>query len=72
MSMSINPAFLDDGGEVVLGISIRRQGVRDKKTLARIRSLTIPPAWRDRWICCDAQGHIQAIGCDAKEGREQV
>ena len=44
--------------------------VGDKETLARIRSLTIPPAWRDIWICRDAQGHIQAIGRDAK-GRKQ-
>ena len=25
--------------------------VRDKETLARIRSLVIPPAWKDVWIC---------------------
>src|SRR5574338_465865 len=46
------------------------KAVRDKETLARIRSLTIPPAWRDIWICRDGQGHIQAIGRDAK-GRKQ-
>lgn len=44
--------------------------VRDKEILTRIRSLTIPPAWQDLWICRDAQGHIQAIGRDAK-GRKQ-
>ncbi len=44
--------------------------VRDPTTLARIRSLAIPPAWRDVWICKDPQGHIQATGRDAK-GRKQ-
>ncbi|TDB93423.1 DNA topoisomerase IB [Actinomadura sp. 7K534] len=36
----------------------------------RIRSLVIPPAWTDVWICPDADGHIQAIGTDAA-GRRQ-
>src|SRR5262245_25030578 len=38
--------------------------VRDAGTLARIRSLVIPPAWSDVWICPRAEGHIQAIGRD--------
>jgi DNA topoisomerase-1 len=36
----------------------------------RIRSLAIPPAWTDVWICPFANGHIQATGRDAK-GRKQ-
>ena len=44
--------------------------VRDKATIARIRKLAIPPAWRDVWICPDANGHIQATGRDAR-GRKQ-
>jgi DNA topoisomerase IB len=44
--------------------------VRDPGTLARIRSLVIPPAWQDVWICSDAAGHIQAIGTDVA-GRRQ-
>lgn len=44
--------------------------VDDEPTLARIRSLAIPPAWTDVWICPDAQGHLQATGRDAK-GRKQ-
>jgi DNA topoisomerase IB len=36
----------------------------------RCRSLVIPPAWRDVWICPYPNGHIQAIGTDAK-GRRQ-
>lgn len=38
--------------------------------LKRIRSLVIPPAWRDVWICPDPNGHLQATGRDAK-GRKQ-
>jgi DNA topoisomerase-1 len=64
------------------GISRRRAGkgffyigpdgqtIRDKKQLARIRSLAIPPAWTSVWICPDPNGHIQAWGRDAK-GRKQ-
>jgi DNA topoisomerase IB len=44
--------------------------VRDPGTLARIRSLVIPPAWQDVWICPDPAGHIQATGTDAA-GRRQ-
>ena len=38
--------------------------------LRRIKSLAIPPAWTDVWICPFADGHIQATGRDAK-GRKQ-
>jgi DNA topoisomerase-1 len=44
--------------------------VADEATLARIRSLAIPPAYTDVWICPRADGHIQATGRDAK-GRKQ-
>jgi DNA topoisomerase-1 len=44
--------------------------VRDPETLARIRALAIPPAWRDVWICPAPNGHLQAVGRDAR-GRKQ-
>jgi DNA topoisomerase I len=44
--------------------------IEDEETLARIRGLGIPPAWRDVWICPDPLGHIQATGLDAA-GRKQ-
>ena len=44
--------------------------VANPDTLQRIRSLVIPPAWTDVWICAAADGHIQATGRDAK-GRKQ-
>ena len=44
--------------------------VRDRATLARIRALAIPPAWADVRIAPSADGHLQAIGRDAR-GRKQ-
>ncbi|HEY8597253.1 MAG TPA: hypothetical protein VIL85_02415 [Thermomicrobiales bacterium] len=44
--------------------------VRDERTLARIKSLGIPPAYTDVWISTDPRGHLQATGRDAK-GRKQ-
>jgi DNA topoisomerase IB len=51
--------YLDPGGHRV-----------DGETLERIRSLAIPPAWKDVWICADPHGHLQATGTDAA-GRRQ-
>lgn len=44
--------------------------VRDAGTLARIRSLAIPPAWTDVWIAPSADAYLQATGRDAR-GRKQ-
>jgi DNA topoisomerase I len=52
--------YLDEGGE----------RIEDAETLDRIRSLAIPPAWEEVWICADPLGHIQATGMDAR-GRKQ-
>ena len=46
------------------------RAVKDAETLKRIRSLVIPPAWTDVWICPDPRGHIQAVGRDQR-GRKQ-
>ncbi len=44
--------------------------LRDAAALARIKSLVIPPAWTDVWICTQPSGHLQATGRDVK-GRKQ-
>ena len=44
--------------------------VRDLDVLRRIKTLAIPPAWTDVWICADPRGHLQAVGRDAR-GRRQ-
>jgi DNA topoisomerase-1 len=71
--------YVSDGQK---GISRRRRGVAffyqdsdgkrviDVATLARIRTLAIPPAYQEVWICRDPQGHLQAVGRDAR-GRKQ-
>lgn len=51
---------------------VDKQGktVNDEDVLSRIKSLAIPPAWQDVWICPYANGHLQATGRDAR-GRKQ-
>lgn len=44
--------------------------VTDEETLTRIRKLAIPPAYEDVWICPYPNGHLQAVGRDAR-GRRQ-
>lgn len=55
-------------GFYYLGADKRK--VKDVETLRRIRSLAIPPGWREVWICPHARGHLQATGRDAR-GRKQ-
>lgn len=55
-------------GFIYLDQSGRR--ITDETLLERIRSLVIPPAWRDVWICPRENGHIQATGFD-EAGRKQ-
>ncbi len=44
--------------------------IRDERRLLRIKRLAIPPAWTDVWICPSANGHIQAIGRDARRRKQ--
>src|SRR6202023_2176002 len=44
--------------------------VRDRETVRRIKSLVIPPAWTDVWICPDPRGHLQATGRDARRRKQ--
>src|SRR6478736_6180728 len=44
--------------------------LRNKMILERIKKLVIPPAWENVWISPYENGHLQAIGIDAK-GRKQ-
>ncbi|HMM95724.1 MAG TPA: DNA topoisomerase IB [Phycicoccus sp.] len=52
-------SYRDAGGEAL-----------PREEVERIRSLAIPPAWEDVWICPYPNGHIQAVGTDAA-GRRQ-
>lgn len=57
-------------GKVVYYVRPNGTAVKEQACLKRIRSLVIPPAWTDVWICMDPQGHLQATGRDAR-GRKQ-
>ena len=57
-------------GKLFKYVSPDGRAVKEADTLARIKSLAIPPAWTDVWICPDPRGHIQAVGRDQK-GRKQ-
>jgi DNA topoisomerase-1 len=58
------------GGEAFSYYDASGREITDEPTLARIRKLAIPPAWRDVWICASPNGHLQATGIDAR-GRKQ-
>ena len=57
-------------GKTTLYVRPNGTPVKEPGCLKRIRSLVIPPAWTDVWICMDPQGHLQATGRDAR-GRKQ-
>ncbi|MGK9143725.1 DNA topoisomerase IB [Xanthomonas euvesicatoria] len=46
------------------------QRIADADTLQRIRSLAIPPAYTDVWICAKPNGHLQATGRDARRRKQ--
>lgn len=51
-------------------IGPNRRKITDPRVLSRIRSLAIPPAWEEVWICPYPDGHLLATGRDAR-GRKQ-
>ena len=57
-------------GQGFVYLDAKGRRIADAAILKRIRSLVIPPAWIDVWICPSANGHIQATGRDAS-GRKQ-
>lgn len=71
--------YVSDDGR---GITRRRAGtgwayyapggarITDSEERKRLNGLAIPPAWKEVWICPNAEGHIQATARDAR-GRKQ-
>ena len=51
-------------------VNARGERVVDTATIRRIKSLAIPPAWSEVWICSQPHGHLQAVGFD-DAGRRQ-
>jgi DNA topoisomerase I len=44
--------------------------VQESDVLNRIKSLAIPPAWTEVWICPDPAGHLQATGRDDRKRKQ--
>jgi len=44
--------------------------VKDQTHLQRIKSLVIPPAWENVWICGLPNGHLQVTGMDVKKRKQ--
>ena len=45
----------------------RGHRVASRSTLLRIRSLAVPPAWTDVWICPTSTGHLQEPGATPED-----
>lgn len=67
--------------DTALGISRVKRGnsfsylldskpIKDKEALKRIKSLVIPPAWDNVWICSLPNGHLQATGLDTLKRKQ--
>ena len=48
----------------------RGNRITDREEIDRLNKIALPPAYVDAWFCPSPEGHIQAIGYDAK-GRKQ-
>jgi DNA topoisomerase I len=57
-------------GRGFMYVDARGRVVKDPRTLDRIRTLVIPPAWRDVWVCPDPNGHLQVTGRDARNRKQ--
>lgn len=75
---AVNLVYISDSAE---GIQRRKHGksfsyllkeksVKDDGTMKRIKSLVIPPAWKNVWISPVENGHLQATGLDDKNRKQ--
>lgn len=49
---------------------LKEKKLRNREQLNRIKSLVIPPAWENVWICALENGHLQATGTDVKNRKQ--
>jgi len=59
-------------GKIFVYYNSKGKKITEPKTLERIKSLAIPPAFTHVWICPNEKGHIQAIGKDAKKRKQYI
>jgi len=46
--------------------------IEQPEVIDRIKSLGIPPVWKNVWICPDPHGHLQATGYDPKNRKQYL
>ena len=59
-------------GEECIFLDTNGKPLKGKRELKRIDEMRIPPAWTDVWICDKKNGHLQAIGIDAKKRKQYI
>lgn len=59
-------------GRGFIYLSLSNKKIKSDKIIKRIKSLTIPPAWNDVWICKNSRGHIQATGIDGNGKKQYI
>ena len=75
---AVNLVYVNDSQEGIVRVKKGKdffymsgnKRVSDKATLDRIKSLVIPPAWENVWICNLENGHLQATGLDIKKRKQ--
>jgi DNA topoisomerase-1 len=75
---AIHLVYVNDNGEGITRIKkengfeylFKEKKVTDNHQLQRIKSLAIPPAWENIWICNLNNGHLQATGMDIKKRKQ--
>jgi DNA topoisomerase-1 len=60
----------ENAGKDFIFLDTTGERITDEEEIKRIKSLALPPAWTQVWICPKANGHLQATGRDMK-GRKQ-
>ncbi|MFL2941888.1 MAG: DNA topoisomerase IB [Candidatus Poseidoniales archaeon] len=53
-------------------LDLNGKPLKAKRELKRLEELTIPPAWKNVWICEEKNGHLQATGIDTKERTQYI
>lgn len=75
---AINLVYVTDAQEGITRVNkngtiaylFRGKKITDLNTLSRIKSLVLPPAWQQVWICPNDNGHLQATGLDARNRKQ--
>lgn len=64
------PGIVREKNGEVFTYKLNGKKVSNKAVLERIKSLVIPPAWVNVWICARHNGHLQATGIDVKKRKQ--